>query len=202
MEAQAPGEDPNHGAAGKLISGGAVIGRIDDFLLTKLERACHSFQRWTGLTNYWLYGKASLVICYCILASVFAYFANSNAPWLRWVMSSWTHSWFDIIFATICIPSSFVQGAWEWKQLESKAIARLNRCASNPDKISSYRRFWRLSWLMLCMPLLLYPHIFGLSCCACEWLRACDPLPPCESKLKQWWRQLKPAQLRTAQESA
>lgn len=159
--------------------------RMDGWILDKVEHGCHSFQKWTGRTNFWLYGKASLLVGYSILIGMMAYFAGNHALWLRFCGVFWEGRWIDWVATAVIIPSNILHATWSWKRLESEALARLQRGTANPLKIDARARLWRLLWITL---VVFGPSLFGVACLAESVLRACDPLPPCEGKIKELLR--------------
>lgn len=159
--------------------------RIDGWILGKIERGCHSFQKWTGRTNFWLCGKASLLVGYTILIGMMAHFAGNHAPWLRFCGVPWQGRWFDWLSTAVIVPGNIIGATWSWKRLESEGLARLRTGTANPLKIDSGARLWRLMWLAL---VCVGPTLFGVACLAETMLRACDPLPPCEGKIKELLR--------------
>lgn len=160
-----------------------LISPVDEFLIDRTERVCHSFQRFSGKTNFWLYGKCSMTVSYCLLISLMAHFAHADhRGWLSLIGPRFDGSTMDWFFVPFLIFLNFVGATLRWKYLESEAFQRLARGLANPEKIDRMFRSWRMIGLFL---LCLDPNLFVGAAVASLVLTACDPLPPCSGRIRE-----------------
>lgn len=153
-----------------------------DWLQDKVERACHWFQKMTGLTNYWIYGKVAIVVAFCIMGEFMLRAAGMKPIWVTSKSLGSDHVWKAVGFLIIFL---YLYEAWRgWQIAEDRAFRRLEQGLVNPKKMNRWWRFFSLcfcwcSLYLLCVTLIYY-------------LEACDPLPPCQGKIREWWHTKKP----------
>ena len=165
---------------------------IDSAILNLIERACRTFQRLTGRTNVWLAGQLTNVsiIVYFVWATVY--------PWSRGVGPR-------LAIGIFCSCLLYVLTQTIFKvPIETYEIAAYGRVAKgfrNPRRVRD--ALLRISFLTLSL-VLSYPilfvyvnlrlHVVLLSYALIVlttvvlYLLACDPLPPCTGKVKEWFR--------------
>lgn len=176
---------------------------IDSVLLNLIEHSCRGFQRLTGRTNVWLAVQLTnlSIVVYFVWAGLYA--LNVDVE-LR------------IIAAIFCVALVYVLTQTIFKTpvetYEMAAYQRVARGLRNPRRIRD--ALLRTSFLTLCL-VLAYPVLFvymnlpGLTglkpgttnlvilsyllillTTVVLYLLACDPLPPCSGKVRDWIRRL------------
>jgi hypothetical protein len=165
---------------------------VDSILLDLTERLCRRFQLLTGRTNAWLAVQLTNL-------SIVVYFV-----WA--VMFSWTIDVAARTFVVVfCSGLLYVLTQTLFKvpieAYETNAYRRVAKGLRNPRRVRD--ALLRISFLTLCF-VLCYPIIFVyihlhvpvallsysliLLTTAVLYLLACDPLPPCAGKVRQWWQ--------------
>ena len=165
---------------------------IDAHLVNLTERVCHRLQRLTGTTNIWLASQLTNL-------SIIGYFAWATA-----------YSWTIPIEAKIAL--GLYCGGLLWmlagtvfrvpvEMQEQHAYRRVANRTRNPRRLRD--RALRIAFLvlstMLATPAVLIFVKFGsrlavliyslvVLTTTVLYLLACDPLPPCEGKLRAWFR--------------
>jgi hypothetical protein len=169
------------------------MGGIDSIVLRVTERFCHAFQRLTGRTNVWLAVQLTnlSIVVYFVWAGLYSWSLGLRertlfvlfCGGLLWVLM-------QTVF-TVPIEAS-----------ENAAFERVARGLRNPRRIRDASL--RISFLTLSV-FLVYPVFFAyfsrlrlqvvllsyalvLLTTAVLYLLACDPLPPCAGKLREWLR--------------
>jgi hypothetical protein len=177
---------------------------IDSVVLNLIERSCRGFQRLTGKTNVWLALQLTnlSIIVYFVWAGLYAFNIDLE---LR------------VVAAIFCIALVYVLTQTIFKTpietYETAAYQRVARGLRNPRRIRD--ALLRTSFLTLCL-VLAYPVLFVylnlrtlpvrlkpdttnlvvlsylliLLTTSVLYLLACDPLPPCVGKLREWMRGL------------
>ena len=180
---------------------------IDSVVLNLIERSCRGFQRLTGRTNVWLALQLTnlSIIVYFVWAGLYA--LNVDVE-LR------------VVAAIFCVALVYVLTQTVFKTpietYEMAAYQRVARGLRNPRRIRD--ALLRTSFLTLCI-VLAYPVLFiyrnlgeltvGLKpdtpnlvllsyllillTTMVLYLLACDPLPPCAGKVREWMRGLSPS---------
>jgi hypothetical protein len=165
---------------------------IDSVILNLTERLCRRFQLLTGRTNVWLALQLTnlSIIVYFVLAGVYSW--NAEA-WLR------------LLVWLFCSGLLYVLGQTIFKvpieAYENEAYRRVAKGFRNPRRVRD--ALLRISFLTLSL-VLGYPvlfvyvhlrlHVVLLSYCLIVlttvvlYLLACDPLPPCAGKIREWVR--------------
>ena len=179
---------------------------IDSVVLNLIERSCRGFQRLTGRTNVWLALQLTnlSIIVYFVWAGLYAFNIDIE---LR------------VVAAIFCIALVYVLTQTIFRTpietYETAAYQRVARGLRNPRRIRD--ALLRTSFLTLCL-VLAYPVLFVylnlrtlpvqqkpntanlvllsylliLLTTVVLYLLACDPLPPCVGKVREWMRGLSP----------
>jgi small-conductance mechanosensitive channel len=177
---------------------------IDSVVLNLIERSCRGFQRLTGRTNVWLALQLTnlSIIVYFVWAGLYAFNIDIE---LR------------VVAAVFCVALLYVLTQTIFKTpietYETAAYQRVAKGLRNPRRIRD--SLLRTSFLTLCL-VLAYPVLFVyqnlhtlplqlkpnttnlvvlsylliLLTTAVLYLLACDPLPPCAGKVREWMRGL------------
>jgi hypothetical protein len=178
---------------------------IDSAVLDLTEWFCRKFQVLTGRTNVWLavqFTNLSIIV-YFVWAVV--YFWTSDVS-LRVAVALFCSGLFYVLTQTIFKVSI--------EAYEKNAYHRVARGLRNPRRIRD--AFLRISFLTLSI-VLLYPILFVylnlrvylnfrvdiallsysliVLTTVVLYLLACDPLPPCAGKVREWLRGSAPSQL-------
>lgn len=155
---------------------------MDLFLLNRLEKFAHRFQKLTGKTNFFLAVVCIYIGLGILLLSIF-----------------WIKEQADMIFTTVLnIGLAFIWGTnhiVNWKNFENAAYQRLKNGLANPLKNNLMYRCFRM--IVTCFGMFVFvcfysapthpdmhvssPYMFFLSLAL--WLESCDPLPPCRGKI-------------------
>jgi hypothetical protein len=165
---------------------------IDSVVLNVIERSCRGFQRLTGKTNVWLAVQLTnlSIIVYFVWAGLYS--LNIDVE-LR------------VVAALFCVALLYVLTQTLFKTpietYEVAAYQRVARGLRNPRRIRD--ALLRTSFLTLCL-VLAYPVLFVylnlhlhlvlltylliVLTTVVLYLLACDPLPPCTGKVREWIR--------------
>jgi hypothetical protein len=171
---------------------------VDSALLDLTERLCRRFQTWTGRTNVWLafqLTNLSIVVYFIWVAGLYLV---SGSVALRVFVAVFCAAVFVALTRTIFkvpIESS-----------ESAAFRRVAKGLRNPRRIRDAQL--RIAFLTLSV-VLFYPLWFAyitlhlrfilltdvliILTTVVLYVLACDPLPPCASKVREWLRGVVPA---------
>lgn len=143
------------------------------------EKTCHWFQRMTGLTNYWILGKECIVVSFTIIAEFMLRGVGMKPNWFTstgfGVSTYWRIVGGLVIFGYLSV------GAFFWQVKEENAYDRLTLGLANPNKMEGFKVL-RLVLLTFC-----WGDLYILSYTLYAFLDACDPLPPCRGKVREWW---------------
>jgi hypothetical protein len=172
---------------------------IDALILDLTERACRRFQRLTGRTNVWLAVQLTNV-------SIIVYFAWAA---VSFSIGRFAARVFIAIFATgvlYALTQTVFRVSIETS--EQAAYSRVARGLRNPRRVRD--ALLRVSFLTLSL-ILGYPALFvymnlhvpvlllGYSLIVLTtvvlYLLACDPLPPCPGRVREWLRGFAPSRL-------
>ena len=165
--------------------------QVDSALLNLIERSCRTFQRLTGKTNLWLAGHLTNL-------SIIVYFV-----WA--VLSSWSDVAPRLLVWVFCSGLLYMLTQTVFKvpieAYENAAYRRVAKGLRNPRRVRD--ALLRISFLTLSLALWypivlvylnLHLHLVLLSyglivlTTVVLYLLACDPLPPCVGKVREWWR--------------
>ena len=172
---------------------------IDSVLLDLTERFCRRFQLLTGRTNMWLAVQLTnlSIIVYFVWAAIFS-LSSDVMP--RTLIALFCTGLFYVLTQTILkVPIEVY---------ENHAYRRVAKGFKNPRRVRD--ALLRISFLTLSI-VLCYPILFAyinlhirlallgyslvVLTTAVLYLLACDPLPPCAGKLRQWRRASAPSPL-------
>jgi hypothetical protein len=177
---------------------------IDSVVLNLIERSCRGFQRLTGRTNVWLAVQLTnlSIIVYFVWAGLYAFNIDIE---LR------------VLAAIFCVALIYVLTQTIFKTpietYETAAYQRVAKGLRNPRRIRD--ALLRTSFLTLCL-VLAYPvsfvyqnlrtlpvglkpdtanlvllsYLLILLTTIVLYLLACDPLPPCVGRVREWMRGL------------
>ena len=175
------------------------VAYVDTVLLNLTERCCQKFQLLTGRTNAWLAVQLTnlSVIVYFVWAGLYS--------WSRGIVEL-------ILVALFCAGLMYVLTqtifAVSIEAAEIAAYQRVARGFRNPRRVRDAPL--RISFLTLSV-MLSYPVYFvyvalhidivlltyslTVLTTAVLYVLACDPLPPCVGKVRQWLRGIVPSRL-------
>jgi hypothetical protein len=178
---------------------------VDAAILDVTEWLCRRFQMLTGKTNVWLAVQLTNVsiILYFVWAA--AYFWNSDITTRIFVALFCSGVLYALTLTVFKVPI---------EEYENNAYRRVAKGYRNPRRI----RDAMLRWAFLTLSVLLwYPvflvyvqlHLNGLLLgyllilltTALLYLLACDPLPPCAGKVRDWLRAFASARVPAAEPS-
>lgn len=171
---------------------------VDSALLDLTEAICRRFQTWTGRTNVWLAFQLTNL-------SIVVYFTWVGA--LYWLSGDLV---FRVFVALFCGGVFFLLTRTTFQasidMSETQAYRRVARGLRNPRRIRDAQL--RIAFLTLAV-VLPYPLWFAyltlrlrfvllmealvVLTTAVLYLLACDPLPPCAGKVRDWLRGMAPA---------
>jgi hypothetical protein len=180
---------------------------VDAAVLDFTERLCRRFQTWTGRTNVWLafqLTNLSIVMYFTWVAALYLLSADVT---VRVFVALFCGSVFFVLTRTIFKSPIEVS--------EAEAYRRVAKGLRNPRRRRDAQL--RISFLTLSI-VLLYPMWFVYSTLRLRfglltealivlttivlYVLACDPLPPCASKVREWLRAVAPTQSATESTSS
>jgi hypothetical protein len=172
---------------------------LDAAILNLTERCCRRFQRLTGRTNVWLAVQLTnlSIIVYFIWAGVYSW-SSDAAP--------------RVLVALFCGGLLYALTQTLFKvpieAYENDAYRRVAKGFRNPRRVrdASLRISFLTLSLMLFYPILyvymnlrvpMAPLIYSLVVLTTVvlYLLACDPLPPCVGRVREWLRRSAPSRL-------
>src|SRR6185295_5647823 len=172
---------------------------VDSAVLDLVERLCRRFQVWTGRTNVWLafqLTNLSVIVYFIWLAGL--YWLSGDLA-LRVFVAFFSCGVFFMLTRTVFRTSI--------ETAESEAYRRAAKGLRNPRRIRDAQL--RIAFLTLSI-VLSYPLWFTyvtlhvrfvlltealiILTTVVLYVLACDPLPPCTGKVREWVRRLAPAQ--------
>jgi hypothetical protein len=171
---------------------------VDSAVLDLIERMCRRFQLWTGRTNVWLafqLTNLSIVIYFIWVAGL--YWLSGDLR-VRSFLLLFGGGIFAVLTRTIFeVPIEIS---------ENEAYRRVAKGLRNPRRLRDAQlriTFLTLSivlsyplWLafrILHVRLALITEALIVLTTVVLYLLACDPLPPCPGKVKDWLRGMQPA---------
>jgi hypothetical protein len=174
---------------------------VDAAVLDLTEWICHRFQLWTGKTNVWLafqLTNLSIVVYFVWVARL--YWISGDLA-LRIFVATFCGGVFFVLTRTIF--RSSIDAA------EQEAYRRVTRGLRNPRRLRDAQL--RIAFLSLSV-LLSYPlwlaytilkvrfalltETLILLTTVVLYLLACDPLPPCAGRVREWLNALQPSRAR------
>ena len=171
---------------------------IDSAVLDLTERLCRRFQAWTGHTNVWLaFQLTNLSIVIYFIWIGFLYLLSGDLA-LRVFVALFCSGVFFVLTRTIFKVSIEVS--------EIEAYRRVAKGLRNPRRIRDAQL--RIAFLTLSV-VLSYPLWFAyitlqlrfilltealiILTTVVLYVLACDPLPPCAGRVREWLRAIAPA---------
>ena len=165
---------------------------IDSVLLSLTERACRAFQRLTGKTNVWL--AVQLTNLSIVMYFVWAVLWTSIVEVALQILVGL----FGVALLYVLTQTVFKVSI---EAIESAAYGRVAKGLRNPRWLRDAplrTSFLTLSLLLfgpvvfvsinLRIPLIILTYSLIVLTTAVLYLLACDPLPPCVGKVREWWR--------------
>ena len=164
---------------------------IDGIILNLIERACRRFQRLTGKTNLWLAAQLTnlSIIVYVVWAVLYSW--KAPVAW-RVAVAAFCGGLLYVLTQTILkVPI---------EAYETEAYRRLTQGLRNPRRLRD--ALLRISFLTLARydPILyiylelrigvvvVLSYSLIVLTTIILYLLACDPLPPCPGRLREWVR--------------
>src|SRR5712692_2497102 len=172
---------------------------IDSVILNLTERFCRKFQLLTGRTNVWLAVQLTnlSIVVYFVWAGVYSW-SSDVAP--RLLLGLFCSGLLYVLTQTVFkVPI---------EAYENDAYRRVAKGFRNPRRVRD--ALLRISFLtlslVLCYPILfvyvnlrvpavLLTYSLIVLTTVVLYLLACDPLPPCAGKLRDWLRGSAPSRL-------
>jgi hypothetical protein len=176
----------------RIATARATVSYIDSALLNATELVCRRFQMLTGRTNVWLAAQLTnlSVIMYFFWAGLYFWHADLV---LRIVVGLFCSGVFYALTQTIFkVPI---------EESENNAYRRVAKGFRNPRRVRD--SLLRISFLTLSLvlwyPILLVYNTLQIRIALLSYLLivlttvllyllACDPLPPCAGKIREWIR--------------
>jgi hypothetical protein len=179
---------------------------IDSAVLDFSEWFCHKFQRLTGRTNVWLALQLTNLSIVVYFVWTFAYFWISDFGVRVFIALFCSGVWYALTQTVFKEPiEAYEKGVY---MRVANGLRNPRRIRDAPLRISFLTLL--LMFLMV-LPLLWYPPalvyiklprpiallLYSLIALTTVvlYLLACDPLPPCTAKVKEWLRGAVPARL-------
>lgn len=171
---------------------------IDTAVLDATERLCRRFQMWTGRTNVWLAFQLTnlSIVIYFIWVAVLYLLSGLLA--LRIFVALFCGGVFLMLTRTLFRVSIDAS--------ETQAYRRVAKGLRNPRRARDAQlriAFLTLSifliyplwmaYVLLGLRFLLVAEALAILTTAVLYILACDPLPPCEGKVREWARGLSAA---------
>ena len=169
---------------------------IDSVLLNLTERACRAFQRLTGKTNVWLAVQLTnlSIVVYFVWAALWTSIVDVAVQILAGL--------FGVALLYVLTQTVFKVSI---EAYESAAYRRVANGLRNPRSLRDAplrTSFLTLSILLLGpvafvyvnlrIAVILLTYSLIVLTTVVLYLLACDPLPPCAGKIREWWRGLSP----------
>jgi hypothetical protein len=176
---------------------------IDSAVLNLTERLCRRFQTWTGRTNVWLaFQLTNLSIVVYFVWAAGLYLLSGDVT-LRLFVALFCGAVFVVLTRTIFKAPIELS--------EAEAYRRVSKGLRNPRRIRDVQLriafltlsivlsypLW-LAYITLHLQFVLLTDALIILTTVVLYVLACDPLPPCESKVKEWLGGMAPARFATA----
>ncbi len=156
------------------------MAKIDAWLISRTESLCHCIQRLTGRSCIWLGYQIFLLACCLALWFFFSLFAGLEDMVPRVV---------TMMAAAVLLSGVGLIVVYRIESLETIAYRRLSKGLENPAKIDPVMCAIRLILLAYCLCFGPDLRLTGMGWVYLLGLYAisCDPLPPCRSRLMEWF---------------
>jgi hypothetical protein len=173
--------------------------RIDSIFLNLTELLCHKLQLLTGRTNVWLAVQLTnlSIVVYFVWAGLYSWSLGRTERTLFVLFCG------GLLWALMQTVFSVPIEAYE-----TAAFERVAKGFRNPRRVrdASLRISFLTLSVVLCYPVffvyrnlrievVFLSYVLIVLTTAVLYLLACDPLPPCARKLKQWLRGAAPSRL-------
>jgi hypothetical protein len=171
---------------------------VDTALLNFTEALCRRFQVWSGRTNVWLAFQLTNLSIVIYFAWVAVLYWLSGMLALRIFVALFCGGVFVVLTRTLFRESIDAS--------EAQAYGRVAKGLRNPRRIRdaqlriafltlSVLVAWPLwfAYVALGLRFMLLTEALVVLTTAVLYLLACDPLPPCEGRVREWMRALAPA---------
>jgi hypothetical protein len=167
---------------------------VDSVVLNLTERACRAFQRLTGKTNVWLAAQLTnlSIVIYFVWAALWTSIVDAELQLLVGV--------FAVALLYVLTQTVFKVSI---EAYEADAYRRVAKGLRNPRSLCDAplrTSFLTLSVLLLGpaafvyftlrIHLILMTYSLIVLTTVVLYLLACDPLPPCVGKVREWWASL------------
>jgi hypothetical protein len=168
-----------------------MLNKIDAFFLDRYQKFAHRFQRLTGKTNFWIAAKLRLLIATRFALEIILTVYHIDPRWLHHFDIQPFRSGWELWFYFCSGAFILRHGLFCWRTQEAEAFRRLERGLGNDLRVNPITRFLRFAFL-LCIPLWVADLFFGVMSISLPlflsimYLEACDPLPPCRGKIREW----------------
>lgn len=154
--------------------------RLDLFVLEKVEKFSHWWQRMFGQDCFWWAKSLTTVSVIMAFSGAFAFLlTEAESDFIT-----------DILVSSFAATMSFIWFPFI-SFVEKQAKIAYENSLGNPEKLCSRERIFFL--LLLCvmmLPIMIRVHLLlGLGYMfyiPINYFCACDPLPPAKSKVRQW----------------
>jgi hypothetical protein len=171
---------------------------LDSAVLNVTERMCRRFQIWTGRTNVWLaFQLTNLSIVVYFIWAAGLYLLRGDLV-LRVFVALFCGGVFFVLTRTVFKMSI--------EASETEAYRRLAKGLRNPRRVRDTQLriafltlsmvlsypLW-LAYLTLHLRFVLLTDALVILTTVVLYVLACDPLPPCPSKVREWLRGMAPA---------
>ena len=170
-----------------------MVAKLDAFILDRLTRFCHWFQRLTGKTNYFL----AKIFLFLALNSILVRIINHWIPLLGYE----TYLFFEILIALVIFPL-YINDIYSCDKSENRLLSGNELSKERFYSVNLNSIFWRILWLLLALidvlsfisvfytqrGVLLFKLLddFALFIFLVSYLLNVEPLPPGKSKIKEW----------------
>lgn len=168
--------------------------RIDQWLITKFEKFAHWFQRMSGLDCFWLARQCHIVRM--LSAGIILVTGISGS---------------SIVIVTLwaVLVAVAIHDIARVAKIKRRAIKNMESGCANPLKHEdTITRLINTTLIALGLVVLILEislrisTVFGLLYCTWavshsfgEYFQACDPLPPCKSRVREWLRSIGKARI-------
>ncbi len=171
---------------------------VDSAVLNFTERVCRRFQAWTGRTNVWLAFQLTNLSVVVYFIWVAALYLLSGDVVLRVFVALFCGGVFFVLTRTIFKVSVDLSEAEAYRRV-AKGLRNPRRLRDAQLRISfltlsivlSYP-LW-LAYITLHLRFALFTEALIILTTVVLYVIACDPLPPCAGKVREWLRGMTPA---------
>jgi hypothetical protein len=171
---------------------------VDTALLNFTEHLCRRFQVWTGRTNVWLAFQLTnlSIVIYFTWVAVLYWLTGMLA--LRIFVALFCGGVFLVLTRTLFRESIDASEAQAYRRV-AKGLRNPRRVRDAQLRIAFLTMSVLVAWplwfayVTLGLRFMLLTEALVVLTTAVLYLLACDPLPPCEGRVREWIRALAPA---------